>query len=414
VWAIAAPLQPLRADTLNRVVLRINDQIATLFDFDRRRDDAVRDITHRVTDVHERQLELGQIDETVFRMMFQELLLTSRADQLGVEVPDAQVDQRIAELKESVGVKTDADFQQALQQAGLTVEQLRAQTRRELRIREVIQREIQAKVKVKEEDMRRYYRKNQDKYTVPEQVQLREVVLLDDPGTSDADRLRTAGEIRQAVATGKSLADAVAPYHAKGQASSVVELGWVSPKDLDPKLEEPAWKLPKNGVTEPITARGGLHLIQLVDRQPTHVRPFAEVQASIQGQEQERLFRDESAKLLVDLETKSLVVADPPPAAANFRRKMGTLDEAANGLAAPDGSAPAKIDKDVAATSEVNSDIKAAHPATVDTSDEKKGGLPSPQPVGAPTREPVTIPPPTNIPPATNPVPVPPPPTPPA
>jgi foldase protein PrsA len=424
VLAIALPAaapRPVAAEALTRVVLRVNDQIATLYEYQRRRAEAAREIVRRVQDPNERRDDLAHVGENIFRDMFQELLLSSRADQLAIEIPDQEVEQTLANMRQSFGIRTDEEFQQALRENDLTLEQLRAQTRRNLRIREVMTKEVYGKIKVKDEDLRRYYRLHSEQYRVPEQVQLREVVVLDTSGLPEAERVRIAGEIAQAMTAGKNLADAAAPYVAKGQVSGVVELGWVSPKDLDPKLEEAAWKLAKGGLTPPVAGRGGLHLLQLIDRHPAHVKPFAEVQAAIQQQEQERLYRDESAKYLADLERKSLVVADPPPEAANFRSKIGApTDESLKGIggagSGPQGPAPAPGAPAAAGAtgasgaSGASGDVAGAHPTPIDTTDRKPGGLPEARPVGAPPREPVTIPPPAITPPPPAPEPAPPPP----
>jgi len=392
--AISAP-RPAGAEALNRVVLRVNDQIATLYDYQRRRAETMRQIVQGIQDPAERQAALAQVSENVFRDMFQELLLSSRADQLAVEVSDQEVDDRLAKIRESLGIKTDADFQAALRQNEMTLEGLRNQTRRNLRIGEVMAKEVTSKIKVKDEDLRRYYRQHQDQFTVPEQVQLREVVVLEDSGLPAAERGRIAAAIREAVLSGKSLADAVAPFAAKGQASGVVEIGWVSPKDLDPKLEEAAWKLSKNGVTEPVAARGGDHLLQLIDRHPQHVQPFGEVQATIQQREQERIFREDSTKYMADLETRSLVVADPPPEAANFRRGIGGAgDESLKGLAAAGTGA----DKTSGEAGAAAGDVTGTHPATIDTTTKRKEGLPTASPAGAPPKDTVVIPPPSAMP----------------
>jgi parvulin-like peptidyl-prolyl isomerase len=408
----AAMPRPAGAEVLNRVVLRVNDQIATLYEYQHRRAEAAREIVRRVQDPAERRDNLVHVGENIFRDMFQELLLSSRADQLGIEVSDQEVEQQVTAMRENFGLKTDAEFQAALRESDLTLDQLRIQTRRNLRIREVVGKEVSAKIKVKDEDLRRYYRQHQQDFRVPEQVQVREVVVLDASALAEAERGRVADEIAKAVAAGKSLADATASYAAKGQASSVVELGWVSAKDLDAKLEEAVWKLPKNGLTPAVAGRGGLHLMQLIDRHPEHLRPFSEVQAAIQQQEQERIYRDEFAKYVADLERKSLVVADPPVEAANFRSKVGApVDETLKGMAAAgkEGQGPSPGAAATAPGAAAASDIAGAHPAPVDTSERKGAGLPAPRPAGAPQREPVTIPPPPITPQPPAPVPPPPP-----
>ncbi|MEA2695290.1 MAG: PPIC-type domain, partial [Acidobacteriota bacterium] len=148
-------------------------------------------------------------------------------------------------------------------------------------------------------------------------------------------------------AGGKAFDKAIEPYLAKGQVSAMTSLGLVSPKDLDPALEKAAWSLEKGAVSAPVAGRGGLHLLQAVDRHESHIRPFSEVSAAIQAKEEERVYRDKLAEYMADLQKQSLIVADPPVEAAGFRSLLGPvptstdpLDVFAKPAAAP-GAAPA-------------------------------------------------------------------------
>src|SRR6185369_6367675 len=151
-FALAPALIPnAGAEVLNRVVLRVNDQIATLYDYQQHREELVRDILHREQDAGERQRLLGQAGEIAYADLYRELLLQSRADQLGVEVTDAQVDSDIGLLKQNNNIKSDDELNQALAQSGMTMAQLRAQLRKQHRVQEVRGREVQGRVKVDEE-----------------------------------------------------------------------------------------------------------------------------------------------------------------------------------------------------------------------------------------------------------------------
>lgn len=400
-----------RAEVLNRVVLRINDQIATLYDYQQHREEIVRDILHRDNDSGDRQRDLGQAGEAAYADLYRELLLQSRADQLGVEVTDAQVDTAEAQLKQNYNIKTDDDFKAALAQSGITEAQLRTQLRKQLRVQEVRGREIQGRVKVDEEDLRRYYRKNLEQFRQPEQLQLRETVVLDDGGLSAADRQRLAAEIRAKVQGGASLADAVADTAKKGTTSNAVDLGWVSPGDLDKNLETAVWKLPKGAVSEPVQARGGLHLVQVLDRRESRVPPFAEVQPTIQAREQERVFRQETAKYMVELEKKSLIVANPPTEAANYRRQLTSTDLGDQGgsLNIPSGNpAAAGESSGTKAPANPNTPALGTTPATSTNAEPTApGSLPTPKPTD--TAPPPVATPPVTPPPATNPPPAKPP-----
>src|SRR4051812_5095427 len=398
-----AVVSPLRAEVLNRVVLRINDQIATLYDYQQHREELVRDILHREQDPGERQRLLGQAGELAYADLYRELLLQSRADQLGVEVTEAQVDTAISQLKQSNNIKSDDELNQALAQSGMTMAQLRAQLRKQLRVQEVRGREVQGRGKVGEEGLRRYYRKKLEQVRLPEQLQLREIVVLDEGGPAAAARQRLAAAIRAKVQGGASLADAVADTAKKGTTSNAVDLGWVSLGDLDKNLETAVWKLPKGSISEPVQARGGLHLVQVLDRRESRVPPFAEVAEMIKKHEQERAFRQETAKYMVKLEKKSLIVANPPAEAANYRRQIAAdmdVSDQGGSLSIPSGN-PAAAPATPPAPGTVPSTATNIEPTA-------PGTLTNPKPID--TTPPPVAAPPVTPPPATNPPPSPPPP----
>lgn len=313
----------LRAEPLNRIVLRVNDQIATLYDFQERREDMTREVLRRQQDPEERQQLLAQLEEVVFADLFQELLLESRAQQLGVQVTDVQVDTAIQQVRQNFGIETDEQFAAALAQSGMTLPQLQDQMRKNLRLQEVRSREVSSRVNVDEQMLRRYYQAHREELREPAQVRLREVVVLDEGGLPAAERERLAQEIRREVASGRSLDEVVAEHAEAGHASGVIELGWVVPGDLDPALERAVWDLQPGQVSEAIPARGGLHVAVVTERKEARVPPFNEVSARIEALERDRVFREEVARYMAELETSSLVMADPPPAAAGFRKHLG-------------------------------------------------------------------------------------------
>jgi peptidyl-prolyl cis-trans isomerase SurA len=403
--AAAAP-RPSGAEVLNRIVLRVNDRIATLHDYEKRKNEMVQDLSHRDMDAAERQKLISQAGELTYKDMFDELLLQSRADQLGVEVTDKQVDDAVRQTRESNNLQDDQQWAQALQQSGLTEAKLRAQIKSNLRVQDVIGREVRAKIKFNEEDLRRYYGKHPDEFRVPDQVQVREIVIPEDKVPSAAERARVAGEIRRALLAGKPMADAVAAFKAQGEAAGPTDIGWVSAGDLDPALGAAAMKLQKGGVTEPIAGRGGLHVLQVLDRREAHVRPFNEVSGEINAKESQRVFRDKLTEYMADLQKQSLVVAQPPQEAAGYRRLLSTgAQTPIPGLSTPDASQ--QPNPPVATTPGSPGATlpgPAAGPGSAPAPDAP-GGLPTPKPVDP------TTPPPVAPPPAQTPPPAPPPPT---
>lgn len=311
---------PVHAADANRIVLRVNDRIATLVDYQLRKADRLQMIQQATNLSASRQAQLLEdAGKGTLRDMFDELLLLSRADQLGLQVTNAEVDQAIEQTKQSAGITSDQQFRQALAQSGMTESQYRAQVRRGLLMNTVIGREVRSKIKLDEETLRHYYRQHLQDFEQPEALHLQEVIVLDTSDKSAQERQEIGRRIQAEVAAGRKLEDVVKPYVASGVASGVVDLGWVHKGDLDSALEQVAWPLKAGEITPPVEGRGGLHLLQLVERRAAKVTAFEDVRSQIEAREGNRLFQKALGDYMKKLEREAYVVANPPPEAVGFR-----------------------------------------------------------------------------------------------
>ena len=157
VLAVLAPAASARAEVVDRVVLRVNDRIATLHQYEQRKADAIAQIQRQASSPEERQRMLAQIGPTVFRDLLDELLVLSRADQLRIRPDEAVVDQELARRRTQFGFESDDEFAAALGSQGLSLAQFRTQLRDQLRFQEVMYREIVADIELEEDDLTRLY-----------------------------------------------------------------------------------------------------------------------------------------------------------------------------------------------------------------------------------------------------------------
>jgi peptidyl-prolyl cis-trans isomerase SurA len=306
-----------RAESANRVVLRVNDRIITLYDYEQAKAERVRAILARTDlETSARQQLIDESAKAVLRELFEDALLLSRADQLGVNVTSSEVAEAITKMREANEIKDDEEFERALREFGMTREQLERQFERRLALDEVMGREVSPRVAVEPEDAQRYYRENPQDFLVPEQAQVEEIVVL----SGDADESETlalAQELRALIVSGKSLEEVAAAH--EGNVSAPFDLGWVSPGDLDPTLDAVVFALEPGAVSEPIAARGGLHLVLVLGRRDAVVRPFDEVSTQIQNRLRRDRFDVEMKAYLAELETKAFIRGRVPPEADGFR-----------------------------------------------------------------------------------------------
>ena len=302
---------------VNRIVLRVNDRIATLVDYRERYQERLDVLRQRGSESDRLAELLAEAGRDTMCELFQELLVLSKADQLNLDASEKMVDEGVARAKANYGIESEEAFARALAEIGSTEQAFRDQVRRNLLVQQVMSAQLRERVDLDEEDLRRYYQSHLEEFRRPRRVHLREVIVLDTEGTPE-ERERLARRLVERAAEG-GLGAAVKGVDAGEWITDVIDLGWVKKGDLAPDLEAAGWDLPVGRISEPVAARGGLHVLETVEIEEAELQPFAAVKEQIEDREQQRLFDQESAALLEEMAETSYVIDRPPPEAAGYR-----------------------------------------------------------------------------------------------
>ena len=308
--------------TTNRIVLRVNDRIATLYDYEEARRQLIEALRRSNLPAERLQERLADVGVEVMSDLLEEMLLLSRGDQIDAEPSRAEIEDAIQRAREQAGVTTDEEFVQGLASSGFTPETFREHIKKNLTMSGVMGREVRPRIRLTEEDLRRYYQKNLEDFRLPVKLNVREIVVLDSATTSKEGRQAIAAELRGRLLAGESADEVVAEYAEKGLTTDWIAIGWVGEGDLDPDLEEAIWELEVGDFSAAVPARGGLHLFEVLDRQEATIQEFSAVADQIEQQETNRRFAEEIGDYLAELERNSYVVIKPPPEAAAFRSEL--------------------------------------------------------------------------------------------
>ena len=94
-----------------------------------------------------------------------------------------------------------------------------------------------------------------------------------------------------------------------------------------------AWDLQAGDVAEAVSARGGLHVLKMLEREPASVEPFEDVRDAIERAERGRLFQEDSALYIEELAEAAYIVERLPEEAVGYRPvATQSLDADALGL----------------------------------------------------------------------------------
>ena len=167
------------------------------------------------------------------------VLITQAAEEMGIEITDDQVEEELDQLR--AGFQDDAAFEDALAQAGMTIETLEAQVRDQL-LTEALLAEISGGEEATDEDIAAYYEANSEQFTevaavhashilvAPEDKALAEELLAEIENGADFEALAEENSIDSvSAANGGDLGWPTTPYVPEFQAAAeALEVGEVS------------------------------------------------------------------------------------------------------------------------------------------------------------------------------------------
>jgi len=118
----------------------------------------------------------------ILRSLIDNEIMLQRAEKLGLMAVDADVEAKFNELKAPY---TQEEFQKQIAARKMTVEELRAQLRRDLSIQKLFNKEITSHVTISDKEVTEFYKANEDRFNLAEpQVHIAQIVVTPGPEPS--------------------------------------------------------------------------------------------------------------------------------------------------------------------------------------------------------------------------------------
>ncbi|HVR71044.1 MAG TPA: peptidyl-prolyl cis-trans isomerase [Vicinamibacteria bacterium] len=331
VLAAGAP-----AEVLERVVVRVNGDIVTQSEFQARQVAAVQ--AARVSPERIEQF-LRENNARILQEAIDDLLLVQRADELGVRLSSAYIKEVVDGIKKENNIPSDEDLNQQLRKEGMSLDDLKRNIERSILTREVLRRELEAKMNVTEADARADYEARKADYVHQPTVHLQEIVVPASAGRP------AAMDLARRARAGEDFAE-LARQHSNGPTrQSGGELGQVSRGDMAAEIEKVAFALPAGGISDPLPAADGAwRILRVVEKTEGRTVPFAEVKDDIVrrmgiariGEEKEAYLVGLRKGALVDLRVREVPLQVTVPA-TSLLEPPGDDEE---GLGATEVAAP--------------------------------------------------------------------------
>jgi foldase protein PrsA len=218
--------------------------------------------------------------------------LEQEAEDMGVDLSDERVDQRLEKLKQECCGGDQARYEKTIKQQGLTDEQARGEVR-VLLVQEGLTKKITEDVKATKDEIRADYDSHKSQYQQPESREVRHILVEKKP---------LADQIYTQLKSGANFATLAKKYSKDpGSAANGGKLT-VSKGQTVPEFDKKTFELKKGELSQPVKTQYGYHIIQaLSDVKPATKTPLSKVEGSIK-QQLEKQQKDEAlAKWLEDM-----------------------------------------------------------------------------------------------------------------
>jgi peptidyl-prolyl cis-trans isomerase C len=223
-----------------------------------------------------------EFDKQALSQLVSAELLYQAGQKLEIKDIDKQIEEKFAKGKSRF--KTDQEFEKAMKDMDMTEKDLRDYTRRDLVITNFIEKTIIPKVTVSEEDSRKFYDQNPDKFTKPEAVKASHILLGVDQKAS-ADEKKTAREkaekLRKELIGGADFAALAKGNSTCPSSQQGGDLGYFGKGQMVPAFEKAAFALKPGEISDVVETQFGYHVIKVTERKAPEKVDFKEAKPRI-------------------------------------------------------------------------------------------------------------------------------------
>lgn len=263
------------------VVVRVNGEPITQAALDKEmtRYQAQASLPDQATDAG----KMEAVRKKVLNGMVDRVLLLQESSRLGVSVSEEQLEGEMKRFKERFS--SPEQFETILAHMKLTEADLRAEYRKRMVIRSLIEREVTPKVQVSEGEIQTFYDQNPTLFQVPERVRASHILVKTDAQAGDQEKAKAKEKIqaiKKRVDAGEDFAKLAIENSDCPSAPKGGDLEYFQRGQMVAPFEDAAFALKPGETSDVVETQFGYHLIKVVDRQDAGTMSFAEMKSTIE------------------------------------------------------------------------------------------------------------------------------------
>ncbi len=212
--------------------------------------------------------QLDQLESEILEAMITEKIILHRAGQLNLTVSDDELETRIAEIHSG----NNAGLSDFLARQNISYDNWRENLRKEMLIDKVVETDVNAAIRVSEDEAEDYFNDHPEFCKTPARVRASQIVLRD-----REQALAAAARLQR----GEDFARVAAEVSIGPEAAAAGDLGFIDRGTMPEPLDTLLFSLPVDKISPVTQTAYGYHIVKVTHIQPARARPFTECKEEI-------------------------------------------------------------------------------------------------------------------------------------
>jgi len=275
----------LAAEIVDRIVAIVNNEVISLYELNQTAKPYFERIKSSRYPVDVEKKLMFEVRQKIIKELIDQKLTDQELERLKISVSDKEIENAIERLKESRFI-TDEQLRELLAKEGLTYEQYREQTKKQIQRAKLVNLEVRSKIVITEEDIKAYYDSHKADYVGEKKFHLRNIhVRVPSYAIGDERQtaLKTLQSVRLELESGKSFDTVVKEYTASASMVDGGDLGFFKLDDLAPRLQELLKDMKAGDSTPVLEMEFGFQIVYVEEIAESGGKSLEEVKTDIQS-----------------------------------------------------------------------------------------------------------------------------------
>ena len=249
--------------SLPGVVAKVNGQ-------DIHNNDILRQLKKTLQNYKDRGIPLTAEEEkiTAKKLIENEIgraLLLQKGNEINAHVSDEALDRKLRKVKSSF--KSDSIFEHELKNRKLTLDQYKKELKIDLLMQQVIDQEIEPKIKISEKDIQSFYEKNKEKFYMDKKARASVILVKAKRGNTKSEKSaqEKIESILEKIKNGSTFNEMATKYSQDSLAPKGGDLGYFTKNQIFGAFSSRAFDMKVNEVSSVFKTGLGFHILKLTD-----------------------------------------------------------------------------------------------------------------------------------------------------